>query len=94
MAEYKLKSGKTLTDEEIEAMAEAFERGDYPGSWSGEVRVGRPRLSPEPLDVISFKAPHSAALAIKQAAEREGTSRSAFLRQAALERTERILAAG
>ena len=76
--EYTLRSGKVVTDEQIEAMAEAIEAGSLPGQWSGEVVVGRPRLADEPLDVISFKVPHSAALAIKRAAEQEGESRSAF----------------
>lgn len=91
--EYTLKSGKTTTDEEIEALADAFESGNFPGSWSSDVVVGRPRLSSEPLDVISFKVPHSAALAIKRAAEQQGESRSSFLRKAALEKAESVLAA-
>ena len=98
--EYTLRSGKVVTDERIEAMAEAIEgpeemseAGSLPGQWSGEVVVGRPRLADEPLDVISFKVPHSAALAIKRAAEQEGESRSAFLRKAALDRAESVLAA-
>ena len=81
--EYTLRSGKVVTDEQIEAMAEAIEAGSLPGQWSGD----------EPLDVISFKVPHSAALAIKRAAEQEGESRSAFLRKAALDRAESVLAA-
>lgn len=91
--EYTLKSGKVITDAEIEALAEAAETGSLPGQWSGNVVIGRPRLADEPLDVISFKVPHSAALAIKRAAEQEGESRSAFLRKAALDRTQRVLAA-
>ena len=91
--EYTLRSGKVVTDEQREAMAEAIEAGSLPGQWSGEVVVGRPRLADEPLDVISFKVPHSAALAIKRAAEQEGESRSAFLRKAALDRAESVLAA-
>lgn len=91
--EYTLRSGKVVTDEQIEAMAETIEAGSLPGQWSGEVVVGRPRLADEPLDVISFKVPHSAALAIKRAAEQEGESRSAFLRKAALDRAESVLAA-
>lgn len=31
MAEYRVKGGKTLTDEDIERLGEACERGDYPG---------------------------------------------------------------
>lgn len=38
--EYTLRSGKVVTDEQIEAMAEAIEAGSLPGQWSGEV-VGR-----------------------------------------------------
>lgn len=91
--EYTLKSGKIITDAEIEALAEAAETGSLPGQWSGNVVIGRPKLADEPLDVISFKVPHSAALAIKRAAEQEGESRSAFLRKAALDRTQRVLTA-
>ena len=110
--EYTLRSGKVVTDEQIEAMAEAIEAGELEqgialcGSGEGmtmtlnkhwgiraEVVVGRPRLADEPPDVISFKVPHSAALAIKRAAEQEGESRSAFLRKAALDRAESVLAA-
>ena len=40
--EYKLKSGAVVTDEDIEAMAEAIGRGELPGEWTGEVMVGRP----------------------------------------------------
>ena len=52
--EYTLRSGKVVTDEQIEAMAEAIEAGSLPGQWSGEVVVGRPRLADEPLDVIAL----------------------------------------
>ena len=79
--DYTLRSGKVVTDEQIEAMAEAIEAGSLPGQWSGEVVVGRPRLADEPLDVISFKVPHSAALAIKRAAEQEGARPSCARRR-------------
>ena len=67
--EYTLRSGKVVTDEQIEAMAEAIEAGSLPGQWSGEVVVGRPRLADEPLDVISFKVPHSCLLYTSDAAD-------------------------
>ena len=99
--EYTLRSGKVVTDEQIEAMAEAIEAGvpadrrcaEGVGDNDTLPAFGRPRLADEPLDVISFKVPHSAALAIKRAAEQEGESRSAFLRKAALDRAESVLAA-
>ena len=31
--EYTLRSGKVVTDEQIEAMAEAIEAGSLPGQW-------------------------------------------------------------
>ena len=49
MAEYKLKSGVVLTDEDIEQMAEAIAHGELPGEWTGEAVVGRPRMCDEPL---------------------------------------------
>ena len=90
--EYTLKSGRTLTDEEIEEMARACEDGIYPGQPSGEVVMGRPRLSNEPLEVISFKAPRSLSRMISLAAESSGKTRSSFLREAALEKAEQTLA--
>ena len=89
--EYTLKSGATVTDEDLERIAEAFERGEFPGK-PGKLVVGRPRLSPEPLEVFSFKIPRSMAQTGNRAAE-AGESRSSFLRDAAMEKAERILAA-
>lgn len=37
MAEYRLKGGVVLTDEDFERMSEACERGEYPGFGDGEV---------------------------------------------------------
>lgn len=37
MAEYVLKGGVVLTDEDFERMSEACERGEYPGFGGGEV---------------------------------------------------------
>lgn len=90
--EYTLKSGAKVTDEDLEHIAEAFERGEFPGK-PGKLVVGRPRLSPEPLEVFSFKIPRSMAHTINRAAEAAGESRSSFLRDAAMEKAERILAA-
>lgn len=51
MAEYKIKGGHILTDEDFERMAEEAERGEYPGT-PGEWVVrpqGRPPLADEEL---------------------------------------------
>ena len=90
---YRLQSGREVTDEDLEEIAKGVESGELPGvSWRGEVKVGRPLLFDEPMDTFSFKVPHSVAMRIKKAAERNGESRSAFLREAAIERAERLLA--
>ena len=49
--EYTLKSGKVVTDAEIEAMAEAVESGVLPGQWSG----GRDQLQGSPLHCPSHQ---------------------------------------
>lgn len=90
--EYTLKSGAVVTDDDLERIADAFERGEFPGK-PGKLVVGRPRLSHEPLEVISFKVPRSMAQTINRAAEATGESRSSFLREAAMEKAERTLAA-
>lgn len=51
MAEYKIKGGHILTDEDFERMAEEAERGEYPGTPSEWVvrPQGRPPLADEEL---------------------------------------------
>lgn len=93
--EFKAEDGTIVDDRMLERMAEPWDRGDIPeGEWAGPIVVGRPRLSPEPLEVVSFKVPKSMAATIRRAAEASGESRSAFLRAAAMEKAERTLAAG
>lgn len=80
MATYKIKGGKTLTDEEIEALGEAAERGEYPGE-PGEWVVrpkGRPALTDEPLVNVNVKFPQSMVAAI----DAQGKNRSDFIRKA------------
>lgn len=80
MAEYKVKGGYTLTDEEIVRLGEACERGDYPGEpgdWIVRPK-GRPSLSEEPLVSVSVKFPRSMVAAI----DATGRNRSDFIRGA------------
>ena len=91
MAEYTLANGYTLTDEEIEARAQEWESGTWEGQLV-EIRAGRPRLSNEPNANLSFKCPQSGAAMIERAAEISGVKKSAFLREAALEKAARIIA--
>ncbi len=91
MAQYKLANGYVLTDEEIETRAREWEDGTWKGELV-EIRAGRPRLSDEPNANLSFKCPVSGAQIIEKAATVAGMGKSAFLREAALEKAIRILA--
>ncbi|WP_251231091.1 DUF1778 domain-containing protein [Adlercreutzia aquisgranensis] len=57
------------------------------------VRAGRPRLSGEPNANLSFKCPESAAQMIGRAARISGVKKSEFMREAAVEKAARVLAA-
>lgn len=92
MADYKLPNGYILTDDEIEQRSQAWEEG----SWDGglvTIRSGRPRLSDEPNANLSFKCPESCAQLIARAAAATGVKKSAFMRDAAIEKAARVLSA-
>lgn len=92
MAEYELPNGYILTDDEIESRAREWEAG----TWGGHlvtVRAGRPRLSDEPNANMSFKCPESSAELIARAAQVSGVKKSAFMRDAAIEKAAHVLAA-
>ena len=89
---FKTEDGTIVDDALIEEMAEAWDCGEVPGVGS-RVRRGRPRLANEEVSTISFKAPISLAEEIAKAAKASGESQSSFLRAAAHERADKILAA-
>ena len=89
--EYTLKSGRVVTDDDIEEMAAAAERGEFPGAPVGEVMIGRPRIFTEDSKTLSFKVSESLDRFICEAAAKLGESKSSFLRAAAYERAEKIL---
>ena len=80
MAEYRLKSGAIVTDEDIERIAEAAARGNLPGEWSGEAVVGRPRISDERLITVPVKFPESVVAKI----DAKTNNRSDFIRKAVI----------
>ena len=92
MAKHKLTNGYVLDDKEIEARAKEWEDGTWKGHLV-ELRVGRPRLSTEPNANLSFKCPQSGAEMIERAAAIQGLKKSAFIRDAALEKAAQILVA-
>lgn len=70
-----------VTDEQLDSLAADYEAGDWKGRL-GPVVQGRPRLYEEEMRTISFRIPASRLQAIDAHAERNGKSRSEFLRQA------------
>lgn len=92
MAEYRIKGGHILTDEDFERMAEEAERGEYPGApgvWVVRPQ-GRPHLSDEELVTIAFKVPRSQRDALDRKAASRKETRSQFMREA----LDRALAVG
>lgn len=84
MAEYVLKGGTTLTDDQIEELARKAEQGDCPGSPGAWVirPQGRPTQFAEDLVTVTLRVPASMRDALDQKARAEGKTRSQFLRQA------------
>ncbi|WP_454933680.1 ribbon-helix-helix domain-containing protein [Actinomyces oris] len=70
-----------VTDEQLDSLAADYEAGDWKGRLGPAVQ-GRPRLYEEEMRTISFRIPASRLQAIDAHAERNGKSRSEFLRQA------------
>ena len=73
------KSGVEITDEMMDAIADAFDRGELPGKMT-RVVMGRPRISNEPLRSIGCRAPESRVLAFEKKAKKEGETKSQRLR--------------
>lgn len=84
MAEYIIKGGYTLTDEDFERMAKEAERGEYPGTPGAWVvrPQGRPPLADEELVTIAFKVPRSQRDALDRKAASRNETRSQFMRDA------------
>jgi Arc/MetJ-type ribon-helix-helix transcriptional regulator len=82
--EYKTKSGYTITDEDIEKIGQAIERGEYPGR-PGKIIVappGRPPICPGgDLVTVAFKVPKSYRDKLDKQAKRRNKTRSEFMRE-------------
>jgi hypothetical protein len=72
------KSG--VTNEQLDAWAEQFERGEWPGTKT--VLLGRPRLANEELRTVTFKLPVSKIMTLDERATARGCTRSEELREA------------
>ena len=73
------KNGIEITDEMMEEIADAFERGEWPGTESRIVK-GRPLMLGEKLQSVTFKVPARKIEAIDRKAASIDVSRSDYLR--------------
>lgn len=71
-----------VTSEQLDDWAGEYESDDWSQMRFGEVIVGRPRISDEPLDSITVKIPHSRAVALKRVQKEKGITKSDFVRSA------------
>uniref|UniRef100_A0A7C9NUH2 CopG family transcriptional regulator n=1 Tax=Muribaculaceae bacterium Z82 TaxID=2304548 RepID=A0A7C9NUH2_9BACT len=67
-----------VTDEQLDAWEEDASRGVFPGEPRGEIVIGRPRLTDEPLRAVTVTLPQSMVEAI----DRQTKNRSDFIRKA------------
>ena len=74
------KNGIEISDEMMEQIADAFERGELPGAKS-RVVVGRPLMFGEELQTVTFKVPVRKVEAIDRRAAILDVSRSDYLRR-------------
>ena len=81
---YTKKDGTVVTDEWMDAIAEAAEKDEMPGVvLTAETHVGRPKLyADDDMETVSFRLPKSRLSAIERAVKQKGESRSDFLRNA------------
>lgn len=88
--------GIPVTGKMIQEWCAAYDAGELPAGYEfdGALRPGRPRLaSNEATASMSFKCPESGAEMIARAARAAGVKKSAFMRQASLEKAAEVLAA-
>ena len=78
---YKTKTGKVLTDADIEAMADEAERG-YDVEMLKTRRRGRPMLGSAPSEVVPVRLDPDLKQAVEARAEADHTSTSEIIRQA------------
>lgn len=69
-----------FTEEQLNAMAEPFERGEWPEGKT--IPLGRPRLAEEEVRTVTFKLPLSQIRALDDLAKASGMTRSEAIRNA------------
>ncbi len=79
---YRTKSGKTLTEADIEALASDVETADYDIELLTGRRRGRPLLGSAPAEVVPVRLDPELRAAIEARAEADDTNSSEIIRRA------------
>jgi hypothetical protein len=79
---HRTRSGRTLTDEEIDALATEVAEADYDVETLKTRRRGRPSMGSGPADVVPVRIDPELRAAIEARAEAEQTTTSEIIREA------------
>lgn len=80
--EHRTRSGRTLTDEDIDAIAREVEETDYDVEALKTRRRGRPPMGSGPADVVPVRIDPELREAIEARAEADQTTTSEIIREA------------
>lgn len=80
--EHRTRSGRTLTDENIDAIAREVEETDYDVEALKTRRRGRPPMGSGPADVVPVRIDPELRAAIEARAEADHTTTSEIIREA------------
>lgn len=80
--QHRTRSGRTLTDEDIDAIARDVEETDYDAEALKTRRRGRPPMGSGPADVVPVRIDPELREAIEARAEADQTTTSEIIREA------------
>ena len=80
--EHRTRSGRTLTDQDIDAIAREVEEADYDVEALKTRRRGRPPMGSGPADVVPVRIDPELRAAIEARAEADHTTTSEIIREA------------
>lgn len=80
--EHRTRTGRTLTDDDIDAIAREVEETDYDVETLQRRRRGRPTMGSGPADVVPVRIDPELRAAIEARAEADHTTTSEIIREA------------
>jgi len=80
--EHRTRTGRTLTDEDVDAIAREVEETDYDVEALKTRRRGRPTMGSGPADVVPVRIDPELRAAIEARAEADHTTTSEIIREA------------